>query len=124
MPAANQKLAEALNALRHLQGEGRRVFQSKEFKRLDRERLLKNGFLQQPMQGWLISSSPMAWDGDSTPWYASYWEFCARYCNERFGSTWYLSPEQSLLLLADHTVVPTQSIICTPKDASRKGPDG
>jgi len=120
MPTAHQKLAEALDSLRHLQGEGRRVFQSKEFKRLDRERLLKNGFLQEVMQGWLISSSPTARDGDSTPWYASFWEFCARYCNERFRSTWYLSPEQSLLLLAEHTVVPTQVIICTPKGTNNK----
>lgn len=42
------------------------------------ERLLQNGFLQEVMKGWLISTSPGA-GGDSTPWYASFWEFCARY---------------------------------------------
>src|SRR5579864_3800478 len=103
MPPSNQKLAESLDALRRLQGEGRRVFQSKQLKRLDRERLLKNGFLQEVIQGWLIFSSPNARDGDSTTWYASFWEFCARYCDERFAAAWYLSPEQSLLLLAEHT---------------------
>ena len=120
MPAANQKLAGALDALHHLQRDGRRVFQSKQFKRLDRERLLKNGFLQEVMPGWLISSSPSARDEDSTPWYASFWEFCARYCNARFDDAWYLSPEQSLLLLAEHTVVPKQVIVCSPKGTNNK----
>jgi hypothetical protein len=72
MPLTNQKLAEALNVLRQAQRDGRRVFQSKEFKRLDRERLLRNGFLQEVMLGWLISSSPGTQEGDSTPWYASF----------------------------------------------------
>src|SRR5580704_12928628 len=120
MPPANEKLAESLDALRRLQGEGRHVFRSKQFKRLDRERLLKNGFLQEVIQGWVISSSPNARDGDSTPWYASFWEFCARYCDGRFGEAWYLSPEQSLFLLAEHTVVPTQVIICSPKGTNNK----
>ena len=120
MTTPHQKLAESLDALRQLQGEGRRVFQSREFKRLDRERLLKNGFLQEVMLGWLISASPQTREGDSTPWYASFWEFCALYCNERFRSAWYLSPEQSLLLLAEQTVVPTQVIICSPNGANNK----
>jgi hypothetical protein len=122
MSTANQKLAEALEALRHLQRDGRRVFQSNEFRRLDRERLLKNGFLNEVIRGWLVSSSPDARDGDSTPWYASFWEFCVRYCNERFRSEWYLSPEQSLLLLAEDTVVPTQVVVCSPRGANHKIP--
>jgi fido (protein-threonine AMPylation protein) len=120
MPTANQKLAEALDALRKLQADGHRVFQSKQFKRLDRERLLQNGFLQEVILGWVISSSPNTREGDSTPWYASFWEFCARYCNARFGAAWCLSPEQSLLILAEHTVVPTQAVVCSPKGTNNK----
>jgi hypothetical protein len=92
-----------MTALRILQKGGRRVFQSKELSRTERERLLRNGFVQEVMNGWLISSSPGARDGDSTPWYASFWEFCARYCVERFGDECLLSPEQSLLLHAEST---------------------
>jgi fido (protein-threonine AMPylation protein) len=120
MPAANQKLAGALEALQQLRRDGRRVLQSNQLKRRDRELLLQNGFLQEVMPGWLISSSPGARDGDSTPWYASFWEFCARYCNERFGTAWYLSPEQSLLLLAEHTVLPKQVIVCSLKGSNNK----
>jgi hypothetical protein len=66
------------------------------------------------MKGWLISSSPSPRAGDSAPWHASFWEFCARYCNDRFGDEWYLSPEQSLLLHAENTVIPTQVVVYSP----------
>ena len=67
------------------------------------------------MKGWLISSSPETASGDTTPWYASFWEFCAAYCTSRFEQDWHLSPEQSLLLHAENTVIPQQVIIYTPK---------
>ena len=107
-----------MTALQKLQTNGRHVFQSKELTRVHRERLRKYGFLREVMKGWLISSDPSADAGDSTSWYASFWEFCTRYCNERFGDKWYLSPEQSLLLQAASTVVPTQVIVCSPKGTS------
>jgi hypothetical protein len=115
MPTPNEKLAESLDALSALQQEGRRVFRSEDLSRVNRERLLTNGFLQEVMKGWLISSSPSARDGDSTPWYASFWEFCARYCNERFADEWHLSPDQSLLLHGERTVIPDQVVISSPK---------
>jgi fido (protein-threonine AMPylation protein) len=115
MAAPHEKLALSLTALQELQRGGRRVFQSKELSRVYRERLLKNGFLQEVMKGWVISSSPSTNQGDSTPWYASFWEFCARYCNGRFGEEWHLSPEQSIFLHAENTVIPTQIIVYSPK---------
>jgi len=114
MAAPNQKLASSLRRLRTLQRHGRRVFQSEDLTRIHRQRLLDTGFLQEAVKGWLISASPSARDGDSTPWYASFWEFCARYCSDRFGSKWHLSPEQSTMLLAENTVVPTQVIVHSP----------
>ena len=115
MPSPHEKLAEALTALQALQTAGQRVLQSGELRRGYRERLLKSGFLQEVMKGWLISSSPGARAGDSTPWFASFWEFCARYCQKRFGHAWHLSPEQSLLLLAENTVTPKQVVVYSPK---------
>ena len=82
--------------------------------------MLQNGFLQEVMKGWLISSGPGNRDGDSTPWYASFWEFCTRYCGQRFGSDWYLSPEQSLLIHAENTVMPSQVIVHSPKGTNNK----
>lgn len=115
MPTPNEKLAESLAELQNLQKGGRRVFKSDDLSRTHRERLLQNGFLQEVIRGWLISSSPSARAGDSTPWYASFWEFCARYCDDRFGNDWHLSPKQSLLLHAENTVIPTQVVIYSPK---------
>jgi len=115
MPTPHEKLAESLAALQALQKSGHRVIPSKQLSRIHRERLLANGFLQEVMKGWLISSSPGAGVGDSTPWFASFWEFCARYSRERFGHEWHLSPEQSLLLLAEDTVVPKQVVVYSPK---------
>ena len=121
MPRAakpNEKLAESLAALQALQRGDRRVFRSAQLSRSHRERLLQNGLLREVIKGWVMSSSPSARDGDSTPWYASFWEFCASYCQERFAEAWHLSPEQSLLLHAENTVIPTQVVIYTPRGAN------
>jgi fido (protein-threonine AMPylation protein) len=120
MAAPKEKLAESLDVLKGLQEGGRRVFRSDDLTRVHRERLVENGFLLDVMKGWLISSSPGAREGDSTPWYASFWEFCARYCGERFGEGWYLSPEQSLWLHGERTVVPEQVVVNSPKGTNNR----
>lgn len=114
MATLHEKLATSLEKLQKLQSDGRHVFRSEAFPRVDRERLLTQGFLREVIKGWLISTSPGAAPGDTTPWFASFWEFCARYCEYRFGSDWHLSPEQSLLLHSEDTVIPTQVIIYSP----------
>ena len=76
------------------------------------------GFLLQAVRGWLIAASPDTAPGESTPWFTSFWEFCGRYCEERFGSEWHLSAEQSLLLHAENTVIPPQVIIYSPKGSN------
>jgi hypothetical protein len=115
MAPPNEKLAESLSVLKALQESGHCVFRSDDFSRVHRERLVENGFLQEVMKGWLISSGPGTRAGDSTPWYASFWEFCARYSGERFGDQWHLSAEQSLWLHGEKTVIPEQVVVCSPK---------
>jgi fido (protein-threonine AMPylation protein) len=94
------------------------VFRSDDLSRVHRERLVENGFLQEVMKGWLISASPGARAGDSTPWYASFWEFCALYSAERFGDKWHLSAEGSLWLHGEKTVIPEQIVVCSPKGSN------
>ncbi len=118
MAAPHEKLAESLAELEKLQAGGRRVFRSDELTRVHRERLLRAGFLQQVVRGWLIASSPGTAPGESTPWFASFWEFCARYCDERFSTEWHLSAEQSLLLESENTVIPPQVIVYSPKGSN------
>jgi fido (protein-threonine AMPylation protein) len=114
MAVPNTKLAAALEELRRLQADGSRVFASSQLGRTARERLIKSGFLQEAMRGWLVSTSPATRDGDTTPWFSSFWEFCRRYCDERFGDTWHLSPEQSLQLHAESSAIPKQVVIYSP----------
>lgn len=115
MAAPREKFADSLQALHDLQADGHRVFRTSELSRTHLRRLLGTGFLQRAAKGWVISSSPAALPYDSTPWFASFWEFCARYCETRFGDDWRLSPEQSLLLHAGHTAIPRQLIVHSPK---------
>ena len=66
------------------------------------------------MKGWWLVADPVTRPGDTTAWYASFWEFCARYGMARFGREWYLSPLNSLLLLAEATEVPRQVVLHAP----------
>lgn len=118
MATPHEKLAKSLAELEKLQAGGKRVFRSDELTRVHRERLLRAGFLQQVVRGWLIASSLTTAPRESTPWFASFWEFCARYCEERFAANWHLSAEQSLLLEAENTVIPPQVIVYSPKGAN------
>ncbi|TWB93074.1 Fic/DOC family protein [Bradyrhizobium macuxiense] len=120
MAAANEKLAESLSTLRGLSNNGqRRVLKTSEIGRTDRERLTKAGFLKEIMNGWLMISRSEERSGDSTSWYTSYWEFCQRYLNERFGANWVLSPESSIPLLAGNMNVPSQIVVQAP-DANNR----
>ncbi len=115
MVGPNEKLAASLAVLEGLQQGGRRIFQTAELSRYHRERLHRHGFLQPVMKGWWMTSNPETLPGDTTPWYSSFWEFCARYCTDRFGLEWHLSPEQSLLFQAEATAVTRQLVVYTPK---------
>jgi len=120
MATANEKIATSLEALRTLQSGGRRVFSAQELSRVHRDRLVKHGYLQRVIDGWLISASPTSQPGESTPWLTAFWEFCGRYCEARFGTNWHLSAEQSLLLQVGTTVIPKQVIVYSPKSQNNK----
>lgn len=112
MPTPREKLAQPLEVLGALQDRGRRVFKSSEFSRTHRERLIQAGYLREMMRGWLISWSPEVREGDMTPFFASFWEFCAAYCDDRFGTKWHLSAEMSMMVHAEVMTVLPQVVIC------------
>jgi hypothetical protein len=115
MASPYEKLAKSLKALRALQDRGVVAVRSGDLTRTHQERLVKNGFLQEVMKGWYIPARPDEAMGASTAWYASFWGFCAAYLQERFGTNWSLSPEQSLLLHAGNMTVPRQLLVRSPK---------
>lgn len=113
MATPNEKLAESLKLLKSEQDRGRHVFQSGDFSRVHRNRLVAAGFMKEVVKGWYIVSNPVEKAGESTAWYASFFEFVTTYCNVRFGNDWYLSPEASLQRHAGNTTIPRQLMIHT-----------
>lgn len=119
MATPREKLAASLEVLKALQETGVVAIRSSDLTRTHRERLLKNGFLKEVMKGWYIPSSPHGQPGDTTPWFASFWDFCSTYLNTRFGKDWCLGPEQSLSLHAGNRTVPAQLLVRTPKGGNK-----
>ena len=65
-----EKLARSLAILRKLQtAEGAGAIRARDLSRTHRERLLRNGFLQEVIKGWYIPSRPDEVKGESTAWY-------------------------------------------------------
>ena len=115
-----EKLAQSLEVLRKLQtAEGAGAIRARDLSRTHRERLLRNGFLQEVIKGWYIPSRPDETMGESTAWYASFWRFCAVYLEERFGKEWCLSPEQSLSLHGGSRTVHRQLVVRSPRARNR-----
>ena len=119
MATPPQKLADSLEALQTLQEQGIVAIRSSDLSRTHRERLVKNGFIKEVMKGWYIPSRPDEAQGDSTAWYASFWDFCTSYLGERFGKDWCLSPEQSISLHAGDKTVPGQLLVRSPKGRNK-----
>jgi hypothetical protein len=44
------------------------------------------------MKGWCIATNPHQRQGETTGWYASFWDFCASYLSDRFGKDWCIAP--------------------------------
>lgn len=115
MATPSRKLADSLDALKALQKRGLVAIRARDLSRVHRERLRKNGFLQEVMKGWYIASRPDGGAGESTAWHASFWAFAGAYLHERFDRDWALSPEQSLSLHVGNQAVPRQLVVRSPK---------
>ena len=119
MAAPADKLAASLAALKELQDAGRVALRAADMTRTHRERLLKNGFIREVMKGWYVPSRPDEPAGESTSWYASFWQFCAAYLDSRFGEEWSVSPEQSVSLHTGNWTVPRQLLVRAPKGGNK-----
>ena len=122
MATPSEKLAESLEVLKELQDKGVIAIKASELSRVHRERLSKNGFLSEVMKGWYLSVPASVQKGDSTSWYASYWHFCAKYLDDRYGNTYCISPEQSLQIHSGNWTVPQQLIIRSTQGVNSQTP--
>jgi len=111
MASPSEKLAKSLEKLKKLQDRGLVAIKASDLSRMHKERLQKNGFIREVINGWYILVPNSEVIGDTTSWYTSYWAFCSRYLQDRFGDDYYLSAEQSLQLHAGNTIVPKQLLV-------------
>lgn len=81
--------------------------------RLDRERLLNAHWLQPIIPGWYLLVSPLAQPGESTAWYASFWDFIRSYLKDKFGLDYCLSAESSLDIHTGNNIIPHQVVVLT-----------
>jgi len=115
MATPSDKLADALEALHDLQMNGSVAIRSADLSRTHRERLVQNGFLEEVIKGWYVPARPDETRGESTAWYASFWQFCAAYLNHLKGDNWCLSPEQSIAVHTENMTVPKQLLVRATK---------
>jgi hypothetical protein len=107
MPNQHQvRLADALERAR--KGARREVVQSAKLSRGDRELLLARGYLQEICKGWYLLARPTQQPGESTAWYAAFWDFLAVYLDERFRTDYCLSALPSLEVQIGANIVPRQ----------------
>lgn len=123
MATPQEKLAQSLEVLKDIQDNQKIVaIKTAELSRVHRERLLEHGFIRKVIDGWYICTPPDEREGDSTSWYASYWQFCARYLQERYGKDYCLSAGQSLQIHAGNQTVPQQLIVRTKAATNKPTP--
>ena len=115
MATPGEKLAESLERLKALQDSGTVAIKANDLSRVHKERLNKNGFIKEVVKGWYIAIPHDDQQGDSTSWFTSFWDFSARYLQDRYGEDYCISAEQSLTFHAGNNVVPGQLIIRSTK---------
>lgn len=117
MTKQSDKLAEGLRALKRLQDKNCGVVESADLDESHRAILAEVGFIRLITKGWYVCSNPKDSPGDSTSWYASFWDFIAGYLNKRFGKRYCLNPESSLRLHTGSMAIPKQ-VVVVAKDTS------
>ena len=110
-------MAISLETMRAVQKDG--IIRSSDLPRVHRERLLKSGFLQEIIKGWLLAKDSALNERDSTPWHASFWSFVRLYLDERFGDDYCLSQEASIKIHTGSTVVPKQLVVITKSNGTQ-----
>lgn len=123
MATPQERFAEALKILKGLQDKGEVAIHTDEIpSRAHRELLIRQGFLKEVTKGWYIAANPAEKPGQTTSWYSSYWEFCAKFLENKYGNDWCLSADQSLAIHAGNWSVPSQLVVRSPHANNRCTP--
>jgi hypothetical protein len=112
----HSKLADALE--RAKAAARRNILRSSDLSRGNRTYLLSRGYLHEIIKGWYVLTRPVEHAGESTAWYAAFWDFLAVYLESRFGADYCLSAPSSLDLHVGGNVVPRQVVVMSTKGSS------
>jgi hypothetical protein len=115
----SDKLASALTAVKEAAAKYRgNIVMSSDISRKDRELLTRKNWLHEIFKGWYFLARPDLAEGDTTAWYANYWDFIRVYLERRYGKHYCLSAEASLELQIGKNLFPRQLIIIVPEGGS------
>lgn len=106
--SVRERVARALTELHAVLGGSRNVVRGAELKAASRAALQEAGWLREILKGWYFVCDPAAEDGDTTLFFANFWEYLGSYLAGRFGENYCLSAEDSLGRHARANVVPRQ----------------
>jgi hypothetical protein len=109
-------IAQSLARVEVVSNQG--IARSEDLKRIDRERLLKGGWLHPIISGWYFLLSPQAQPSESLAWYFNYWAFIQHYLANRFDNDYCLSAECSLNLHVANNTIPQQLVVISKKGGS------
>lgn len=113
-----RRLADALERADAVARKG--VVRSASLQRRDQELLRERGYLHDICKGWYLLSRPTQRAGESTVWYAAFWDFLAVYLQERFGNDYCLSAVPSLEVHIGANLVPRQVTVITARGGTSK----
>ena len=108
-----KRLAGSLDRVKAAARKG--IIQSSQMNRVDRERLLAHGCLMAIIKGWYLLTQPQAAKGESTVWFASFWDFLDIYLSSRFSNLYCLSAESSLRVHLGSNTIPKQVVVTTKR---------
>lgn len=116
------KLANALTALHTVVGADGGVVKGSQLPNAARALLVKKGFLREILKGWYFVADPFSEPGDTTPFYANFWDYLSSYLKDRFGSDYRLNAEQSVMRHAFCNTVPAQVSVMVRRKMSQMQP--
>ena len=110
--AGASKQALALQCWKQLRRRKVLVVRTGELAREEREGLLRSSLILEIVKSWYLVCPPKNGKSVEQAWQDAFWPFCGQYLNNRFGSDWCLSADNSLLLHAGNWSVPTLTLVC------------
>ena len=116
-PMNNQEFAAALSRVHHVAKKyGGNLAPSREIERSDRELLVRSQWLQEIIRGWYMLIRPDVQPGDTSAWYANFWDFVQIYLNENYGDSYCLCAENSIDLHIGNPTIPKQVVVLLEKE--------